>query len=153
MRRALVEKWWNFSLNVKYLLVLSSEKLPLKNEGKWGNGYCGKGMPIDNKDIVARSSVQRSLGDYVHARVAELERHHGYVRLCAFEETCEAHNSSFHFSFWLKKSRRKKKQEKKKREEWEKKLVEENTWHEWNSKAFALCCVFPIEMWYKLRYL
>lgn len=55
--------------------------VPLKNESKWSNSCSGKGVPVDNKHIVAHSTVERSLSDDVHTSIAKLQRNHCYVWL------------------------------------------------------------------------
>lgn len=59
---------------------------PLKDEGEGGDGECGKGVAVDNEDIVAHPPVEGDLGYNVHAGVAELEGDHGHIRLHPLEE-------------------------------------------------------------------
>ena len=75
--------------------------LPLKDESKRSNSSGGKGVPIDNKDVVAHSPVKGDFGNYVHASITELKRDHGYVWLNLLNEITETSNFSFHFVSFL----------------------------------------------------
>ena len=70
--------------------------LPFENKSKGSDGSSGKGMPVDNKHVMAHSSVEWNLSDDVHASIAKLQRNHGYVRLTPLKETSKA-SLSLHF--------------------------------------------------------
>jgi len=61
---------------------------PFKDEGKWSYDSSGKGMAINNKNIVAHPTVEGNLGDDVHACIAKLQSNHGKVVFRVLKEVC-----------------------------------------------------------------
>lgn len=61
---------------------------PFKDEGKWNYDSSGKGMAINDKNIMAHSTVEGNLGDDVHAGIAKLQSNHGKVVFGVLKEVC-----------------------------------------------------------------
>lgn len=48
-------------------------ELPFKNEGKGSNDSSGKGMSVDNQNIVAHASIERDFGNNIHSSIPKLQ--------------------------------------------------------------------------------
>lgn len=64
--------------------------IPLENKSKGCHDGSGKGMTVDNKDVVAHTTVEGNDGDDVHSSVAELEGDDCDVWVCTLKEMANA---------------------------------------------------------------
>lgn len=71
--------------------------VPLEEDGKRCYNSSSKGMPINNKHIMAHPPIERNFCDDVHPSIAKLQRSHCYVGLGPLEKIAKTTSFSLHF--------------------------------------------------------
>ena len=79
-----------------FLFKTNKSYIPFQKESEGSNSSCGKGMPVNDKNIMARPTIERSFCDYGQSSVPKLKRNHGYVRLKPLKITLTTSISCFH---------------------------------------------------------
>lgn len=59
---------------------------PLQEDSKGGDDSSGDSMAINNEHVVAHSSVERNLGDNVHASISKLQGYHREIGFTVVQE-------------------------------------------------------------------